>query len=104
MGRKRQEGPFSKLMKSEPGQVLKIRSIREEALHDACARELTKPHFSAACTAQFYSRVDGETLDLVGLINTLDQQVTAVNAGDTTGLEATLVTQTRTLDLIFNNL
>lgn len=61
------------------------------------------PAMTAATTVQTFGGIGG-TVELHGLVNELQAQVAAVNAGDMSRPEAMLVSQAHTLDGIFNTL
>lgn len=97
-------GELSAILNKQPAQTLRIRRSEGESEQDALARAMTNSRFTAALTTQCYSRFDGEQLDISGLVNALDAQIKAVNAGDLSEQEAMLTAQSKTLDAIFNNL
>ena len=94
----------AKELLQQPIQPLRIDQSSAETAQDALARAFTDARYTAARTSQVWGKVDGQQLDLQGLVSALDEQVSSVNAGSLAAQEGILVAQTKTLDAIFNNL
>ncbi len=94
----------AKELLQQPMQPLRIDQSSGETAQDALARAFTDARYTAARTSQVWGKVDGQQLDLQGLVSALGEQVRTVNAGSLSAQEGILVAQTKTLDAIFNNL
>ena len=68
---------------------------------DATARTITRPEVNAAVTIQ---KLTGDNHEVNALVRELSAQVAAVNDGDLKRAEGMLVSQTQTLDELFNSL
>ena len=68
---------------------------------DATAQTLTRPEVNAAATIQ---KLAGDTHEVNALIRELSAQVAAVNGGDLKRAESMLISQSHTLDELFNRL
>jgi len=68
---------------------------------DAIAQTLTRPEVGAAATIQ---KFDGANHEVNALARELSAQVAAVNGGDLKRAESMLISQSHTLDVLFNHL
>ncbi|GGP23024.1 hypothetical protein [Silvimonas iriomotensis] len=83
-------------------QAMKIVLKENEALKDALARVLATPQMRSIATALAYTTLN-QTADPTAYLAQLDAQVNAIAQQDTSLLEATLLCQLSTLDIMFNN-
>lgn len=85
--------------------TLPVHSMKGESQAATIVRTVTRPTVQAAITAQgIIGEFAGETVNLGEFISTLHDQVNVTKDGDLSRTEAMLVTQSQTLDLLFNRL
>lgn len=89
--------------KSEDRNRLSCYQRQGESEDRAYSRTLAKPNVRAAITGKTHGdRLFGHESDVMSNAQELRELVRAVNGGDMTEVEATLVSQANTLDLMFN--
>jgi hypothetical protein len=82
---------------------LEVVNNTDETKADALARKVIMPSVTGAVTMQAFKKNFGE-VDLMALIKATQVQIKAVQDGDMNRTEEMLITQTHTLDAIFNEL
>ena len=85
----------------KPRNSIDVLCDKEENFDDAIAQTITRPEVNAAATIQKFT---GDIHEVNALARELSTQVAAVNDGDLKRAESMLISQSHTLDDLFNRL
>lgn len=93
----------SKQTKPDPN-VLRVQLKPGETAEHALAEASLDPVAANAATSQTYAQLHFGEVDLMAAVEVTREKVKKVQAGDLSGVEATLLAQAEALDVIFNGL